>query len=154
MRKQVCSFFKAVAVLICLAVAVGTVWAQSGPSQLNPDPCQVGYSAMKSVPIAQATAATTQLVAPLTTTAIYVCGISINSVGGTSQLEYGTGASCTGTHALTGTYAASSTVSIFPSHMTLLSIPADSTGVAPNGLCIVSGASTTATGGFISYVQQ
>lgn len=152
MRKQVCSFLKVAVIGVFLAVGVGTVFAQV--SQLNPDPCQVGYSAMLSVPIAEATAETKQLIAPSTTKAIYICGISILSVGGTSQLEYGTGSACTGTNKLTGTYAAASVVNIFPGHQTILTVPADATGVAPNGVCIIAGSSTTATAGFISYVQQ
>jgi hypothetical protein len=113
------------------------------------DPCAHGVHL--SVPIAEATAETHQLVAPVNNQAIYICGYVINSVGGTSQLEYGTSTACTGTHALTGLYAASSNVSFGGSTSTVLSAPAASTG---NGVCIVAGASTTATGGEIVYVQE
>lgn len=112
------------------------------------DPCQNPGVLKSSVAVSVSSATTTQLVALSAGKSIYVCGGTISSVGGTSTLEYGTGASCgTGTTTLTGAFPAASTVPLGSG----LSLLATASG---NALCILSGASTTATAGFITYVQQ
>ena len=58
-----------------------------------------------SVPINISTATTTLLVAASGSTQIYVTSFNVVAAGtGNITLEYGTGSSCTGTHALTGPY--------------------------------------------------
>lgn len=86
---------RTLAVLMVLACCASAAWAQSG------DPCEV--MPKNNVAIAITTATTTQLVAPVAGQAVYVCGLTLTMAAATSiQFEYGTGASCTGTHALTG----------------------------------------------------
>jgi len=153
MRKWI-NALKVLALLVIGGLFVGyPIYAQV--SQLNPDPCAAAVSgvsgapAMLGVPIAEATAETHQLVAPVAGQKVTVCGLVLNSVGGTSQLEYGTGTACTGTHAMTGTFAASSTLTALPTRqMVLGSTPAS------QGVCIVAGSSTTATGGWMLYIQE
>ena len=153
MRKFITSL-KILALLVLGGVFAGyPIYAQV--SQLNPDPCAAAVSgvsgapAMLSVPIAEATAETKQLVAPVTGQKVTICGLVLNSVGGTSQLEYGTSTNCTGTHAMTGTFAASSTLTVMPTRQMIIgSTPAS------QGVCIVAGASTTATGGWMLYIQE
>jgi len=125
-------------------------------SPLNPDPCGgatqgvSGGTALKSAAIAIASATTTSIVAPVTGQQIAICGIWLNSVGGTSTIEYGTGATCgTGTTVMTGALAAATTLSIFPTRQSVFaSTPAS------QRLCILSGTSTSATEGWITYIQQ
>lgn len=142
-------FLSLIGLFALLTIGAGVAHAQS---QLNPDACTTGFSKMQEAAISVTSATTTQLVSPVNGQGIYVCGLQLNSVGGTSTFEYGTGAACTGTNAVTGPLAASSTQSIFPGQpRTLFYAPSASTG---NGLCIVSGTSTSATNGWLLYVQQ
>jgi hypothetical protein len=140
--------------LLALALSALPAGAQWAPSMLNPDPCKVGYSQLQEAAITITSATTTQLVAAVNGKGIYVCGLLLYSVGGTSQFEYGTGTACTGTNALTWTLpvsaAATPAQNIFPGS-TIMYAPAAATG---NGLCLVSGASTSATAGILLYVQQ
>lgn len=143
-----------VGLLVLLALALSVLPARAQVSQYFPDPCKAGFTAMQVAAISVTSATTVQLVAPAAGKGIYVCGLYLDSVGGTSTFEYGTGTTCVGTTALTGALpvaaAATPTQSIFPS-LTFLSVPSTATG---NGLCIVGGTSTSATAGFIDYVQQ
>jgi hypothetical protein len=136
--------------LIFLLLLTGLARAQSfgGPvSPWYPDPCASGN--LQVAAIAASEAGTTQIIALVATQSIYICGMSLNSVGGTSTIEYGTGSSCgTGTTTVTGAYAASSTVSIFPAHMTIIPIPKG------NAVCLLAGMSTSNTAGFFTFVQQ
>lgn len=116
----------------------------------NTDPCADPNVAKSSVAISVTSATTTNLVSASGTTKVYVCAFEISSVGGTSKLEYGTTSSTacdTGATALTGPFAAASNVNLSGGG-TLMSTPAS------QQLCIVSGASTTATAGVLTYVQQ
>ncbi len=112
------------------------------------DPCQSRNVAKSSAFQSISSATTTSLVPVSGTTAVYVCGISIvNGASQTVYLEYGTGASCTGTTALTPTYGTSTQVNIGFGGGTIIKAPAS------NGLCMVTGA-TTAGQVLVSYVQQ
>lgn len=118
------------------------------PAPVALDPCQNAHTVKSSVAVSVTSATTTQLVALSAGKSIYVCGATINSVGGTSTLEYGTGSSCgTGTTTLTGPFAAA-TVAKIGGYGTTVTAPSG------NALCIVSGTSTTATAGVVTYVQQ
>lgn len=143
---------KWISLFAVLALFVGMAGAPAfAQSKLFPDPCNAGFSQTKSVAINVSSATTTSLVAPVTGQTITVCGLWLNSVGGTSTLEYGTGATCgTGTQVMTGPLAAATTVSIFPSGGSSV---LQSTPVSQR-LCILSGSSTSATAGWLLYVQQ
>jgi hypothetical protein len=141
--------------LLIVALSVLPARAQFYPaSQLNPDPCKSGVSQIQQVAISISSATTTQLVSPSNGKGIYVCGLYLESVGGTSTFEYGTGSACTGTNAITGALpvaaAATPAQSLFTGN-TLFYAPSAATG---NGLCLVSGASTSATAGWMLFVQQ
>ena len=112
------------------------------------DPCQNPNVAKSSAVSSISSATTTALVAASGTKAVYVCNAYIASVGGTSTLEYGTGSTCgSGTTALTGAFAAASTVN-FGYGGTVVTAPAS------NALCLLSGTSTSATVGVLTYIQQ
>jgi hypothetical protein len=116
------------------------------------DPCQ-DVSALKvSAVVNISTATTTQIVPVSGSTIVYVCGYSLQTVSGTTPtlyFEYGTGGSCTGTTALTGTFtgAALQTFTYGPGE-TIMKTPAS------NGLCIVSAGTTPNIQGIVTYVQQ
>lgn len=125
----------------------------------TPDPCSVGNKS--SVIIAVTSATTTSLVAVSGTTAVYVCGfsMSVTDVVTTANIfsfEYGTGAACTGTHALTGLYNTGAVTASNPTQysyggagMTIFSAPAS------NGICMVTTIGATAAfEGVLTYVQQ
>jgi hypothetical protein len=123
------------------------------------DPCM--YALKTSIPIAVSTATTTSLVAVSGTTSIYICHFDLMIAGSattadTATLEYGTGATCTGTHALTGTYGGND-AAVTPSPLplsvgggfgTVLSTPAS------QGVCIVTTGTTVFVQGSMAYVQQ
>lgn len=112
------------------------------------DPCQSRNVAKSSAFQTISSATTTSLVPVSGTTAVYVCGISIvNAASQTTYLEYGTGASCTGTTAITPTYIASTMVNAGFGGGTVVKAPAS------NGVCMVT-SSTGAAQVLISYVQQ
>jgi hypothetical protein len=100
-----------------------------------------------SVPIAVSSAGTTQLVAAIPGSAIYVTDWDVVAGGiGTFQLEYGSGTNCaTGTTALTGVYPA--TAQFGRAGVGHLFVPAG------NALCIVT-AGAAASQGFVAYSQQ
>lgn len=132
--------------LSLFAILLLPVLAHAQTASLN-DYCAALHK--QSVPISVSSATTTSLVAPVTGTSIYICGFYISSVGGTSTLEYGTGATCgTGTTTLTGAFAAATTVSLYPATSELLNVPTS------NRLCLLSGTSTSATVGMLTYVQK
>ena len=111
------------------------------------DPCST--TAKSSVAISVGSATTTQLVALSAGKKVYVCGLAVSSVGGTTTFEYGTGSACaTGTTTLSGAFAAASTVSLPGGGTTLFTAPSG------NALCLLSGTSTSATAGVLTYVQQ
>jgi hypothetical protein len=125
----------------------------------NADPCS--YAAKSSASIAITTATTTSLVAVSGSTAVYVCGFSITisqvvTTANTFQFEYGTGASCTGTHALSGTYGAGGVTAGIP--IVVSSGGAGSTiftAPASNGICAVTAIGASGSfEGVLTYVQQ
>ena len=124
------------------------------------DPCASGV-AKSSVVIAITSATTTSLVAVSGSTAVYVCGFSVSAsnvvtTANILSFEYGTGASCTGTHALTGGYGTGSVLAAAPSSYaygngssTIFSAP------AANGICAVTTiGGSGAFEGVLTYVQQ
>ena len=123
----------------------GTLSASFSPVNAYQDPCHNGN--IQSVPLAIATATTTQLVALASGKKVYVCGYNA-TLGATTTvgLEYGTGTTCgTGTAALTGVYV-STIANVGNAGATVTATPAG------NALCAVS----TGTGGIqgvLSYVQ-
>lgn len=125
----------------------GTLTVSFSPvNTVSSDPCNTAIKSSVAISITSAT--TTQLIALSAGQHIYVCGVALSSVGGTSTFEYGTGSSCgTGTTSLTGPFPASSTV-ILSGAETKFTAPVG------NALCLVSGTSTSATGGVLTYVQQ
>jgi hypothetical protein len=125
----------------------------------NADPCS--YAAKSSASIAITSAATTSLVAVSGSTAVYVCGFSVTisevaTTANTIQFEYGTGASCTGTHALTGTMGAGGVTAGAPivvaygsGGSTVFNAPAS------NGICAVTAIGASGSfEGVLTYVQQ
>lgn len=138
---------KRLAVLLTFAaVALAAPFAQA--AQYSYDPCT---GPKQGVAISETTNETKLLVAQQTGTYINVCGIYLSTVGGTAQFEYGTKASTacdTGATALTGAIAASSTIAALNSGNATLLQTAKS-----NGLCLVTGSGTSATVGWITYVQ-
>lgn len=116
----------------------------------NFDPCKNPANYLYA-PISAATATTTGLLGvPSPAGQSYnICGVYLNSVGGTSTLEYGLTAACTTpTVKFTGAYAAASTVTQNPNGSTQFSVPAS------QAVCLLSGASTTGTNGVLVYTQQ
>ena len=106
--------------------------------------------AANSVPISISTATTTLLVAASGSTAIYVTSWDVIANGtGNFTLEYGTGSSCTGTHALTGAYPLTAQTGISKGSGVgpVLFVPAS------NALCAVTSAAVQMSGS-VSYNQQ
>ncbi len=133
---------RAIALLALLAVPFA---AMAG--QYAVDVCQ--GAGKITVPISAATAGTTSLVAPVTGSYINICSMYINPVGGTATLEYGTGSTCgTGTTTLTGALAAALTITAGNGGNTVIDV-----GTASQRLCLLAGASSSATTGWITYVQ-
>lgn len=116
------------------------------------DPCRNPNIAKSTVAIGVTTAATTQLVAPSGSTAVYLCTLQANVVGTSPTLlvEYGTSTNCTGTHALTGTIPVATGTYFSTGNDSAIAT------TASQGLCLVSGGTLTTTGiqGFATYVQQ
>ena len=133
-----------------LLVGLGVIWALQSSAQVSgPDPCLTRTNVNKlSVPVASATSATTAVITGQSDgPQIYICGFDI--MGGASatwSLEYGTGTSCTGTNALTGTYPAATNV-VGRIAVTQMTIP---TG---NNVCVVETGGTD-VGGYITYAIQ
>ena len=116
------------------------------------DPCQNPTVPKSSVAIAVTSSTTTQLVALTTGQAIYVCGgeMSLTGTTPTALFEYGTSTDCTGTHALTG--------AVQPTSGSMIPFGSGSgvqfkTAVS-NGLCLVTGGTTTFAEGWMVYVKQ
>jgi hypothetical protein len=108
--------------------------------------------AKSTVAIAVTTAATTQLVAPSGTKAVYLCSLQASVVGTSPTLliEYGTSTTCVGTTALTGTIPVATGTYFSTGNDAAIATPAS------QGLCLVSGGTLTTTGvqGFATFVQQ
>jgi hypothetical protein len=144
-------------VLVAVLTYVALAMAQVMPN-VSQDPCN-NYAKL-TVPIAIATAATTRIINNTSgpTSSVYVCSMWMNSVGGTSTIEYGTGTSCAtaaAATALTGAVAAATTISVNASGGSVLVVPpvlSTLTSTVGNSVCILSGASTTATEGWMTYV--
>lgn len=150
---------------ITMFALLATAFTSSAMAQPVPtatlDPCSTNAKLTAKIAIGSAT--TTRIInntAGVNST-VNICSIWLNSVGGTSTLEYGTGASCataaTAT-ALTGAFAAASTVQMGGNY-TVINIPpltsalqAVTTNTVGNSLCILSGTSTSATEGYVTYV--
>jgi len=122
------------------------------------DPCQAPGVAKNSVAINIGSATTTSLVGVSGSTSVYVCGFTVNILGlattaGTIQFEFGSGASCTGPTALTGTMAGTttagtqSTISYAPGHTAFK-------GAASSGICAVTTGASPSFQGVLTYVQQ
>jgi hypothetical protein len=145
---------------ICTYVSVANpfpVQLQSSGSTI--DPCAFGQKSSVAINISSAT--TTSLVAVSGTTAVYVCGGSITIAGSatsadSAQIEYGTGAACTGTHALTGVMGSGdAAVSTTPTVVQFGGGSSTSmTAPASNGVCLVSAGTTVSIQGWLSYIQQ
>ena len=130
-------------VVACMMVAP---FAQA--AQYASDPC---LGPKQGVAISETTNETKLLVAQQSGNYIDVCGVYLSTVGGTATFEYGTKVSTacdTGATAITGAIAAGVTISALNSGNASLMQAAKGTG-----LCLVTGASTTATVGWITYVQ-
>lgn len=124
------------------------------------DPCSDVSAVKSSVPIAIASATTTQLVALSGTTTIYVCGYLAVGGAGTNpsiQFEYGTGTACaTSPVTLTGAMATGVTVSTTAPGPIFYGGP-DATlfkTASGNALCAVTGGTTPNFQGYLTYVQQ
>ena len=114
------------------------------------DPCKNPAAPTANASISVSSATTTQLVALSTGKSVYVCQFTIaGTTGGSVQLEYGTGTTCTTPTVLTG---AISVTTASPISMgwggALITAPAG------NALCLVTAGTSTAVTGFVSYVQQ
>jgi len=142
-------------------LVTGTFGAPSSQvlSVQNNDPCS--YAAKSSAPITITTATTTSLVAVSGATAVYVCGFSftiseVTTTANTLQFEYGTGAACTGTTALTGLYGAGGVTAGDP-----IAIANGNAGAtvfktpASQGVCAVTAIGASGSfQGVLTYVQQ
>jgi hypothetical protein len=123
------------------------------------DPCQGATAPKSSVAINQAAAGTQQLVAGVAAHKIYVCGYNFTLTGGavnTAQLEYGTNASCAaGTTALSGAFDGAPALTLTPAHILAGGGYAVTTVPTGDFLCIVvTGATTPAAKGILTFVQQ
>lgn len=124
--------------------------------QIAQDPCFSSQITKSSAPIAITTATTTNILPVAAPFGYFVCGFSITSSSTTTAntvlFEYGTGASCTGTHALTGALnngIGTAQHSYGTGGATVFSVPQN------NGLCIVSTVgSTPFIEGILTYVKQ
>jgi hypothetical protein len=123
------------------------------------DPCSYAQKSSASISVTSAT--TTSLVAVSGSTAVYVCGFSFTiapsaTSADTAQLEYGTGASCTGTHALTGTYGNGDLTTSAPPLPVSYGGGLGTVVTAPasNGVCLVTAGTTVNVQGVLTYVQQ
>lgn len=149
--------------ILALAVVVGS-YLQFAPQLVRltkahaaftiPDPCS--SQVRQSAPINISTATTTGIIAAAAGQGVYICNLWLNvsTNSATVQLEYGTGASCTGTNAMTGVIAGPATaaplqamINLGSSDFLQLSAPAGNT------VCIVSGGTTPGLQGFVTYVQ-
>lgn len=133
------------------AGAISLDYIFSYPGSVNvADLCGSGFT-KSSVVINITSATTTSLVAPLTAptnASIYSCGFNVTTVGGTFQLEYGTGATCgTGTTVLTGAYPAGNISYGGNGSEVLQPTP------GAQRLCAVSGAGLTNAQGVLTFVQ-
>lgn len=104
------------------------------------DPCMDPTQAKSSAVISITSATTTSLVAVSGSTAVFICGGSLTisevvTTPNTFQLEFGTGASCTGTTALTGTYGAGGVTAGDP---IVVVIPELKSTGASQGVCAVT----------------
>lgn len=124
------------------------------------DPCQSSSIAKSSVPVNITSATTTNLVAVSGTTAVYVCGFSVTiseviTTANTLLFEYGTGASCTGTHALTGLYGAGGITAGAPINVSYAPGHTIFTAPSANAVCAVTVIGATGSfQGVLTYVQQ
>ena len=134
----------------------GLITASFSPAQVvvqanYGDPCKNPNATTSSFSISLASATTTAVAALSAGKSVYVCQFTVaGTTGGTVQLEYGTGATCgTGTTLLTGAIAVTSAQPISMGWGgSLVTAPAG------NALCLVTGGTSTAVAGFISYIQQ
>ena len=105
---------------------------------------------MASVPISISTATTTQLVAAISSKAIYVTNFNIVAAGtGNIQFVYGTGSACgTGTTNLTGAYNLTAQVGLVAGigNGAILVVPAG------NALCVTTSAAVGMYGS-LAYAQ-
>jgi hypothetical protein len=118
------------------------------------DPCQNSSLAKSSVSIAITSATTTQLVALAAGKKVYVCDMTVTTVGTSASvaLTSGTGSACGTVDAvLTGAMVPSATVGVI--HLGYGGTVA-TTPTAGDELCLTSGATVTSVEGVLSYIQQ
>lgn len=140
-------------------------------AQVNPGPGQATYDACasiqgtspvkSSVVIAISTAATTSLIAPVSGSAIYVCGfvLTISDVvttANTIKFQYGTGATCgTGTQDLTGSFGTGSVTAGIPTTVAaVMNGSLFSTPISQRLCAVTTIGATGFFSGVLTYVQQ
>jgi hypothetical protein len=134
-------------------ISVDYVFSPPGlNSHASTDPCGSSQLAKTSVAIAAAAATTTQIVAAVTGSSIYVCGYQVSQIAtaGTLQWVNGTGASCgTGTTNLTGAMGvtASSPISYGGGAAYVMKVPQS------NALCLVTTGAGGTAAGIVTFVQ-
>jgi hypothetical protein len=142
--------------------ASGQLAVQAPPSVPYPtgtaaDPCLSPSVVKTTVPIAVTSATTTQLVAPSGTTATYICGgvftIAPSATSAdTALFESGTGATCTGTYAMTGTFGNGDlTTAAAPIVVPLVG---ELVTPASQGVCVVTAGTAVSVQGYVTEVQQ
>jgi hypothetical protein len=131
------------AALLIYIGAVGSAWAQAGPSPYGQVQCN------KSVNYDAATVGATELVPAIAGAIVYVCNYIIDSAGGaqTAGLVYGTGTNCaTGTILMTPNWTLASNQTIIDN----ITDAVLQTGVG-NALCISANGAVKAR---VSYLQR
>lgn len=123
------------------------------------DPCQGATAVKSAVAINVSAAGTTQIVAPLTSHSVFVCGFNFTLSGTTSptlQFITGTGATC-GTGTITQTGAMLGNNSTTNSSATIDSGGGGYTvfkGSVGQGLCPVAGGTAPSAQGLLTFIQQ
>jgi hypothetical protein len=117
------------------------------------DPCASGSLAKTSVPIVAGAAATTQQIALVTGSSIYVCGYQMSQVAtaGTLQWVYGTGTNCgTGTTTITGAMGvtASQPITYGAGSATVFKVPMS------NELCLTTTGTGGSAAGIVTFIQS
>lgn len=123
------------------------------PTHATSDPCDTGSLAKVNAVIFAAAVATTQQVAAVTGSKIYVCGYQMSQIAtaGTVQWVYGTGASCgTGTTNISGAMGvtASQPFTYGSGSAVVIQVPTS------NALCLVTTGAGGTVSGVLTYIQS
>lgn len=123
------------------------------PTHATSDPCDSGSLAKVNGVITAAAASTTQQIAAVTGSKIYVCGYQMSQIAtaGTVQWVYGTGANCgTGTTNISGAMGvtASSPITYGGGSAVIIIVPTS------NALCLTTTGAGGTVAGLLTFIQS